>query len=494
MALRWLLVLAAFGLAAPAGAQEEKVRTVPFEGPEFFAHILFHEELKPIRKLQDAEDDAANSIVIIFGNPRLFQADPLAGQRLKRFVDQGGNLLIATDYGMFINELTLGTSGSRVTQRNEHEAYRGDERCPWVSHGNEYRPGEQPTNDHPLFHFLSKKIATNCPSFVSNWKPSPSRRALLTFPETAVADVAQILVPLPAVKGKGKAGGKAPRGLETKPPSPLPYMIGSPGAAPPNGRVLLIAGHGMFMNGMMVQRDNDNFDFAVNAVRWLRESSAGQKRSRALFVVDSEVATNFDMKFSGAPLPVPTVEHLNRLLRGLEEERFFQKVISDLFGVYLGRFVAILAALATFGLLIYGTKKFLEGRAHVDTAVPSMVGLLPARNPAGPMQERSHARLRKTNYVAECRQLARDWLHAEFQVAPDRWQAAGQAELAVRGGWWSARRLRRQGAFVLRLARAADAAQATRHEFFLLAEALRDLTAARHQGRLALRLGADVLD
>ena len=53
--------------------------------------------------------------------------------------------------------------------------------------------------------------------------------------------------------------------------------------------VLVVAGHGMFMNGMMVQSDNDNFDFANNAVRWLRESSTGIRRGGAFFVVDSEV-------------------------------------------------------------------------------------------------------------------------------------------------------------------------------------------------------------
>ncbi len=316
------------------------------------------------------------------------------------------------------------------------------------------------------------------------------RTVLVHFPRSAVADTPR----LPDVtikdpgKGKNKLPGPGTSLVGSSPPRPflLPYMVGSPKNAPPDGRVLLIAGHGMFMNGMMVQKDNDNFDFAGNLVRWLRESSSGEKRTRALFMVDSEVVTNFDMKLTGMPpIPVPTVEHLNRLLRGLEEERFFQKLLADLFGVYLGRFIAILVAIATFVLLIYGAKKFLEGRVHLETGVPSMVGLLPAQNSARPMEERSRARLRLNgDFSAECRQLALDWLRAEFDVTPDRWRAEVQAELVVDGSFWSRSKLRRQADLVLVLARAAG--NASRHDFFRLVEALRNLTAALREGRVVL--------
>ena len=44
----------------------------------------------------------------------------------------------------------------------------------------------------------------------------------------------------------------------------------------------LMPGHGVFMNGMMVQQDNHNFAFAWNCVNWL-----GCVRSVKLTTVDS---------------------------------------------------------------------------------------------------------------------------------------------------------------------------------------------------------------
>ncbi|MSQ97107.1 MAG: hypothetical protein EXR98_21490 [Gemmataceae bacterium] len=487
-----LVMLAGLFLALPVNAQDNSVKTVPFEGPEFFSHILHHEKLKPIRSLQDAEKDPTHSIVILFGNPRFFETDKPARQSLKRFVDNGGNLLIASDYPLFLDELDLGVAGARVSQPTPAAAYRGDDRCPLLNYEDSDVPGAALGNDHPLFQLLGKKLATNCPSYVANYKRFFPLQRLLYYPETAKADVVQFPPATIPGKAKKKDLGQPPPTLRVPIPRPLPFMVGSPRDAGPDRRVLLIAGHGMFMNGMMVQKDNDNFDFALNAVRWLRESSAGKKRSKALFVVDNEIVGNFNMNLTGgSPIPVPTVEHLNRLLRGLEEERFFQKLLSDLFGVYLGRFIAILVALATFVLLIYGAKKMLEGRVHVESAVPSMVGLLPVPNPAAPAQERSQARLRHRDYVTECRQLALEWLRLEFDVTPERWQAGMHAEFTVQGSFWGRWTLHRQTALVLRLARGPDSMRVSRHQFFLLAEALRDLTEARHEGRLALLVGGE---
>ena len=54
----------------------------------------------------------------------------------------------------------------------------------------------------------------------------------------------------------------------------IDLIYGSPSQAPPGERMLIIANQGVFMNGMMVQEDNDNFQFAWNAVGRLGQGRA----------------------------------------------------------------------------------------------------------------------------------------------------------------------------------------------------------------------------
>ena len=54
------------------------------------------------------------------------------------------------------------------------------------------------------------------------------------------------------------------------------------------------------------------------------------------------------------------------------------------------------------------------------------------------------------------------------------------------GAFWSRWRLKRQADLVLQLARTANGARLSRHQFFVLVETLRELSAAIKDGRLAL--------
>ena len=64
---------------------------------------------------------------------------------------------------------------------------------------------------------------------------------------------------------------------------------------------MVIAGHGLFTNGMLLQADNDNFEFAVTCLRWLGDGPDGPRR-QALFIVDGEVIQTFDGSLK-PPLP-----------------------------------------------------------------------------------------------------------------------------------------------------------------------------------------------
>src|SRR5678815_3551320 len=141
------------------------------------------------------------------------------------------------------------------------------------------------------------------------------------------------------------------------------------------------------------------------------------------------------------PLPIPTVQMLNRLIRGLEDERFIQRVTASLLGRQAGRFVALVIGVASLLVLLYGTKKLMAARSHLDTTAPSIVGVPPAANPAAPIEERSQAKLRKGNYAEEGRQLALEWLRAELGLTPEGWRAHVNAVFEAKGYFWSRWRL-----------------------------------------------------
>ena len=428
--------------SAPSFAQEAKPRRViPFEGPEVFCHVLFHEGLTPI-SLKELGEHQQDTLVIVFGNPvRTRELKTKTGGGLGHFVAEGGNLLVVTDHEFHSTQLSLQISGHLVVEAEE-SAYGHRPECPWLPSAT--------AGDHPIFLGLRKGIATNRPSSVRSANPN-----------------VEPLLPFPTIE-------------------PRYYMVGSPKDAPAEGRMLFIAGQGMFMNGMMLQSDNDNFEFAVNAIRWLREGPKGALRSKALLMVDGKVIGDFNMSLSPKAelprVPLPPVQAVNRLIRGMEEERLPQKILNSAVGDHFDRLIGVLMALATFGLLLYAAKKFLEGRFHPETASPRLVG---AAAPAGAGLKRGRERLLtladQADTAQESCQLARAWLRAEFGMAAADWPAGAAVELRVQGGFWG---LQRQADAVILSAR--GEASASRRQLTGLIAALPALSEARKAGRLTL--------
>lgn len=454
-------------VAASAQAQEPKARTIPFQGAEVFCQILHHEGLQPIQLLGPSNRDQTDTLLIVFGKPLPMLKEITDG--LPHFLKKGGNLLVITDHEFHSNGLSLRIPGMRVVQ--PELAYRGKPHCPWLpcAWG----------GDHPLFATLRKGIATNCPASVAVSEENRALQPLLTFSRE-----------LHGFDMRGMAHGR----------HTLSYMVGSPKDAPPRGRALFIAGQGMFMNGMMLQKDqdkeefdNDNFDFAVNAIRWLREGPGGAARTRALLMVDGKIVADFNMNLSPRAdlpppqIPVPPVKAVNRLIRGMEEERLFHKILHGLLGDHFDRVIGVLFALATFGLLLYGVKKFLEGRVHRETNVPRMVGATPPIEPGLRRgQQRQLATHDQADSAKESCQLVRAWLQAEFGVHPQQWSAGTNVELRAAGILWSRWGLQRQADELVRVARGAPLVPVPRGQFSHLIETLTTLTAAHHADRLAL--------
>jgi hypothetical protein len=446
------VMIAWAALVSSARAQEQEVRTIKFDDMDVFCHILHTFDLKPVPTVKAALADPTNTLIIVLGDPR----GMVQMRRLHPYLDQGGNVLIATDRPWRSDDGRVSIVGRPMVMPPPF-SYRMVPECPRLT--------PRFLDNHPLFHFLTRGIATNCPSYMDVPENDRTLQDLLVYPAGPSR-----------IAGQGLRGGL------------FRYMVGSAGNAAPRGRELYIAGHGMFMNGMMVQEDNDNFEFTRNAIRWLREGPNGRDRTKALLIIDGETVSEFDKKLTPPlpPIPMPPLTVLARLLRGLEDERFFHHLLGDIMGERTGMVVAILFGIITFVVLIYAAKKFMEGRTHVEAKVPSLLGPQPVMSATEPIEQRQRALLRQRDFWEEARFLVLKWFRQEFDVTPHRWHAEVNAAFQAEGFWWSRSALRRQANFVLRLARDPEKTPISRHDFFVLLETLRALTAAVQDGRLAL--------
>ncbi len=435
------------------GQDDEEVRTIPFDGVEILCHVLHNEGASPLTSFRDAFNEPRRSVIIMLGNPKKF--DEIAGGGLATFVQRGGNLLVATDYRFASFDLGVEIPGVRFAG-HRGQIYHDLEECPFLSLAPEdERDGWE--RNHPIFHFLSKGLATNCPSTVHSMRNPGNFDRLLDF--------------------------TAARGRRS-----LTHILGSPKDAPPSGRCLFIAGHGIFMNGMMLQPDNDNFSFATNAVRWLRDGPDDSVRPKVLLMVDGEIITDFDMKLTPPPppIPIPTVRLLNQLLRGLEQERVPQRIFSDLLDEQRGRFIGVILAIATIVLLIYGTRKLLASRESADFGSGPTVNPATASVDGVPLyKQRRQALLRGWDFAGEAKVLAADWVREVFGVTPNTWHDSVKAEMRVSVNYWSSQ-LQKDADWVLQLASSRPPAPMTRADFMRLMQVLRQLSVADRDGRLVL--------
>ena len=453
--MRWSRVIGVClllcAIAVPVRAQDEEVRTIPFDGPEVFCHILNETGLKPIVRLERI--DPRNTMIVIFGHRTQRKLDEIRRVTggIDHFLADGGSLLIATDYHLGAPDLPIRITGNRVQCFGDF-AFEGQEDCPKLTY-----PAESVS--HPLFRFLQQGIATNCPSEVLLLPKAPVQR-LLKYP----LDLDQVLKDL--VRGKDNVFG-----MDT-------YMAGSTSDAPPEGRALYIAGHGMFMNGMMLQTKTDNFAFAVNTVQWLREGPDGRLRERALFIVDGEIIANFDADLSPRlpPVPLPTIRKIDRALHLLDNEGVIPRFLAE--NLDHQRTAAVFFAFATFALLIYAAKKFMEGRHLPETAAPLTVGPHAAGGGEPIVRQRLDALIRKNHLTEAARSLVYEWLHDQAATTSRHCELLAEASASSL--------LRSQVDFVMRLVRSDKPMRVTRTQFRELVESLPRLSQAVREKQVSL--------
>jgi hypothetical protein len=454
-----LAILVGLVVVTAPGAQEAPVVPVPFEGTEAFGHILHSFSLKPDLDLEEALASPDKTLIVIFGELRKVEVRVNIRRALEKFVDQGGALLVASDYDNGARlPFDLSCPGDFVHANGPSIYEHGEElwvRCPVVHHWTD--------SSHPLFKGV-RKLATNSPSFFRSRHPR-------------LACLADYAVDCAATRNE------QPYSL----PEGAGYIFGSPRNAPASGgRLVALAGQGVFLNGMLIQIDNDNFTFAWNTVAWLAQGPDG-RRQKALFVNDGEAVNNFALPLSRlGPLPIPPIQVINRMIRGLEDENIFNRLLLESIGKE--PYLRALLLLGSVAALVWGGWRLMHGRFHLDARVPLLVGKQTAVAPAVPVLAQRQEELRHLGNLWEPAQvLARQFFLDHGGLAVPLWddEAAKTPAVVTGGGFWQRRTLARQVRELWKLARTGPARPVSSRQFDRLLRLLAELGDAVAAGQLA---------
>jgi hypothetical protein len=406
------LLAAGFVVTAPASALGQAPEAmIPFEGTQAFRRFVLHDlfKLKPVLTLQEIAQSPKDTLVIVFGQVTRLQEISWIMGGLDAFQKRGGALLIASDrpdYGA-LGQLGAGLDGRLVHQKAD-SAYRDKVECPRITDFTNPR--------HPLFEGITQGIATNQPSYLHPGKKLLPALAVFSRDCWIQSGVTRFELFEPPIFIAASTNDQGP------------------------GRVVVIAGHGVFMNGMMAQRDNDNFTFACNCIRWLTD---GGKRQRVLLLEEGTVQREFEVPLKELPMPpMPPAHMLNKVLRGLEEERFFDRVLLRLFS--RERIVAAVLLVLSVVLLLYGASRLMRARYRHEPAVPLVAAgpLALADGDLPVMTQRYRDVVCGGNLWEAARALARSSFDAPAAVMPGH--AAKAPPVAVAGGWRQRRTLGRQ--------------------------------------------------
>lgn len=375
-----LLALCGLAVGPGRGAAQNRIPRVPPNGTQAFRLILHGSGLTPLQTPADLESEPHKTLVIVFGklDPLVELTNELKGG-LRGYLENGGAILVASDRthrALLLNELYRFRPVPDVVRNPDPQnCYRGQDLCPYVT---------EFLADHPLFRNV-KTLATNAPTYLvrdeQGWVPPVvPLRLLAAFP-----------------RGCQNNDGLAFRG------NPL-FAVGDGRLT--GGTNLLLAGHGVFMNGMMAHRDN--IFFARNCVDWFTKDKKGNRqRTRVLFYEEGRIVAKFNVPLVELPPPpMPPLEKLNRLLAGLEDENFFNKAALTLGRERLIRWGTILL---TFLLGLYGLRRIMRGRHQAEVGVYLTAGAV-ARDVSAEtlIAQRHHGLIDQQNLWETARELARE--------------------------------------------------------------------------------------
>jgi hypothetical protein len=393
-----LLFATAGGLAistlilATVSVQAQSPR-VPFDGQSNHAirYILEKLDLQPVGSTNEIAGTVEPSqiAIIVFGEPAVLGR--LSGGP-RSFVERGGRLLLATDRPTTALERDFGitVSGSLLTiDARSALAYRGLSQCPFVV----ALGGREPS----IFGNLAR-IATNMPSFLEMAENASGQGGAL-----------KPLARLQDCRVENTQGIGFLRRLWPEQP-----RVFAAGGVVGKGRILVLADHSVFINDMMLQPDNDNFDFALGAIRWLTEpaSPGGPAPRRVFFVDEGAVVTDFKVPLKDPPgIPLPTADVLNQLLLGIEYDNVFNRLILNRFS--LGQVLSGIALGLTGTVVVFGGMRLARSSHGIDPHAPvAVLGTGSALPGAGLIDQRHQTMLAEGKLWEAAREIVRQNLRA----------------------------------------------------------------------------------
>jgi hypothetical protein len=267
-------------------------------------------------------------------------------------VAEGGSVLIATDQDtadivqQMLRVRVIG--GEPVKAQDPADAYRGDPTCPLIKEFN---------SSYPLFQSV-KTIATNHAGRVQGTRGSKA---------IAVA-------PFPASCRRPNEKAIPNFAMLEEPETPLETRTS--GRPRPDQRILVLSDHSIFINGMMLQKDNNNFSFAENTLRWLCDvEDSGARRPHVLLIQDGRIEESFDVKVKPGPAALPTdlpkdlpahpVDLINGLLAKWEDENVHNEILLQ--GATWKQILSVAAIALSVVIIAYGLYRVQMAHNRVET-------------------------------------------------------------------------------------------------------------------------------
>lgn len=363
-----------------------------------FRLVLGQAGLEPLDSVRRVAIDPERTIVIVFGETSILDN---ISTGLEEFVRAGGAVLVATDRPPISPKVSraLGVAINSFRGRAFDPCYGDSADCPFVCPA---------SNDVAGLFETSSPIATNRPSVIGRHGEWPVLAWLRV-------DASLFTLQVPGL---------------------LPFAVGG---SLGKGRVLVIADHSIFINGMMLPRslDNGNLQFAFNCVRWLRDG----KRDRVFFVDEGRIETNFDIPLQTLPeIPLSPTQMANVVIAAAEKENLFNRLILDMFGHRNVLRVALLGV--TAALLAYGVFRLMRAGHPVEPQALLLRSDEEASAAAVAEQRNNHV-ISEGNYGEAGRDLARSLL-ADLGYDPVDAPTPESLQLRAKGNWWQRRALASQ--------------------------------------------------
>jgi hypothetical protein len=348
------------------------VGQLPFSGSEVFRFALHQHEIKPITDPNEVMLRPRDTIVVIVGDVSRLHIIFGAG-KLPAYLNAGGSILLATDGPTMIGQndwaQRLGIEIMAVPLiADAKNCYQGQTECPFIV------PRPRVNRDDPSPFQLMSGVDATGPNGVATSYPSPM----------AIQEGRGYLVKRLAryPNGTTPAGVRGPidQRIDNFAVSLQPQFDNG-------GRMIAIADHGVFFNGMMgVEKDetaekgfkfnNDNWGFSNRTIDWL-QGGAEAPRKRCLFIEHGEIKDQFATEIEIRP-PMPKLPPADALANGLlnsvanplideaQKQDFFNRVLLNWLGFPV--LLRIFLIVVTVAFVLAGLRWLTSGHRKREPA------------------------------------------------------------------------------------------------------------------------------